>query len=146
MPRTSPYTDEQKSAIIEAVKTARKTGSWPDALKAAKDAGYKGQLQYLMKFAGGKKQQKSSKAVKPAAPGKAEAPVAAKKKAGRPKGSKNAVKKGPGRPKGAATAMNVAGLDGIEAIVSRMVEQQVGAKIGAAVKALEQTVEELKTL
>ncbi len=139
MPRTSAYTDAQKSAILEAVKAARKTGSWPDALKAAQEAGYKGQLQYLMKFAGGKK-QRGQKAVK------ATAPVASKKKAGRPKGSKNAVKKGSGRPTGAVAAINGVGLDGIEAIVSRMVEERVGAKIGAAVKTLEQTVEELKSL
>lgn len=139
MPRTSPYTDAQKSAILEAVNSARKTGSWLDALKAAQDAGFKGGLQYLMKFAGGSKRHGRK-------PSKAEAPVAAKKKLGRPKGSKNAVKRGPGMPKTPVVAGNGAGLAGIEAIVERMVEQRVGAKIGAAVRALERAAGELRGL
>ena len=50
MPRPSPYTPEQKTAILDAVKAAREVGKWPDALKAAEEAGHKGGFQYLMKW------------------------------------------------------------------------------------------------
>ena len=141
MPRPSPYTDKQKSAILEAVKAGRKSGKkWPEIHAAATEAGFKGGLQYLMKMA------RKSGAVrgrrrrgKPAA-----AATTAKRKPGRPMGSKNAVKRGPGRPRAVAVAGNGAGLAGIEAIVERMVEQRVGAKIGAAVRALEIAAGELR--
>lgn len=71
--------------------------------------------------------------------GNAAGQVAAKKKAGRPRGAKTPSKRGPGRP-GAAAAIKVAGLDGIEAIVSRMVEQQIGAKIGADGRGVEKFI------
>jgi hypothetical protein len=77
MARPSPYTDAQKASILEAVKTSRKDGSWADALKAAKEAGFKGGVQYLMKFASGGKKPGKPKGGK------------ARGKLGRPKGSKN---------------------------------------------------------
>ena len=52
MPRPSPYTDKQKAAILEAVKSARKAGKkWPEILEAAKAEGFKGGLEYLKQFA-----------------------------------------------------------------------------------------------
>src|SRR5476649_1352340 len=138
MARPSPYTEEQKTAILEAVKTSRKTGKWPDALKAAEEAGYKGGLQYLMKLAKGKK--KSSKAKKATT-----AAAKAGKKRGRPKGSTNAGKKGPGRPKGTGAAKG-AGLTDIDRIVAQMVEQRVGVVVAKAVAALDAAAQELKTL
>src|SRR5476651_1624910 len=92
MPRPSPYTDKQKSAILEAVKSGRKAGKkWPEIHAAATEAGYKGGLQYLMKFAhkgGAVRRRRRGKA--PAAA------TSAKRKPGRPKVSTNAIKRGPG--------------------------------------------------
>ena len=137
MARPSPYTDAQKAAILDAVKTARKTGTWPDALKAAEGAGFKGGLQYLMKFVSGGAKRRGRKA--------AAKTVSAKgKKLGRPKGSKNAVKRGPGRPKASGAAG--AGLGAIDSIVEKMVEQRVAAAMDRAVKALETAAAELKAL
>jgi hypothetical protein len=123
-----PYTDAQKSAILEAVKAGKK---WPEIHAAATEAGYKGGLQYLIKFAhkGGavRRRRKSSVAA-------ATAPI---HKPGRPKGSKNAVRRGPGRPKAIPVAGNGAGLADIEAIVERTVEQRVRATVARAVRALE---------
>jgi len=142
MPRPSPYTDAQKSAIIEAVKSGRKDGKkWPEILRAATESGFKGGLQYLKQFAraaGAVRRRRSAK------PGKVAPAVAAKKKPGRPKGSKNASKRGPSRTKAAAIGVNGAGLSGIEAIVERMVEERVGAAVARAVKALEAAAGELR--
>ena len=145
MPRPSPYTDKQKAAILEAVRSGRKAGKkWPEIHAAATVAGYKGGLEYLKQFAhkgGAVRRRRKSSVVAAAA-----APVAAtaKQKRGRPKGSKNAVKPGPGRP--SAVAGNGAGLAGIEAIVARMVEQRVRAAVARAVKALEMAAQELKSV
>jgi len=138
MPRKSPYSDAQKAGIHEAVKTARKTGTWTDAHKAAKDKGFKGSLPYLMKFIGGGKKRKGKAAPK-AAPTKA-------KKLGRPKGSKNSIKRGPGRPKKISVPMNKEGLVQIDSIVERMVKKQVGATLSRAVQLLEAVTAELKSL
>jgi hypothetical protein len=139
MARPSPYTAAQKAAILEAVKTGRKAGKkWPEILAAATEAGYKGGLQYLMKFAHMGGAVRRRRRGKPAA--------AAKGKPGRPKGSKKAVKRGPGRPRAITVAVNGAGLAGIEAIVERMVEQRVRAAVARAVKALEGAAKELQSL
>ena len=142
MPRPSPYTPEQKTAILDAVKAARKIGKWPDALKAAEEAGYKGGLQYLMQMAsasGAVKPRKKAKAAKKAA-------LSPVKKRGRPKGSKNAAKRAPGRTKGSTGAKMGAGLQDIDKIVAQMVEQRVGVAISKAVAALDAAAKELKTL
>ena len=142
MARPSPYTDKQKSAILDAVKSGRKAGKkWPEILETAKSEGFKGSLQYLMKFAhkGGavRRRRKSSVAVaKPA--------TMAKRKPGRPKGSTSAVRRGSGRPKVAAVVGNGAGLAGIEAIVKWMVEQRVRATVARAVRVLEVAKGELR--
>jgi len=134
MPRKSPYTDATKTAILEAVKTARKTGTWTDALKAAKDKGYKGSLQYLMKFVGGGKKKGKAKAAAKAAPAK---------KIGRPKGSLNAKL---GRSKKVALPTTKEGLVAIDGIVEKMVAKQVGATLSRAVQLLEHVTAELKSL
>ena len=141
MPRPSP---EMKSAILRAAIAARGTGKkWSEAHQAAKEAGYGGSLQGIVKMIrGGNRKPKRGR--KPSAP-TAPAP-AAKRKLGRPKGSKNAVKRGPGRPRATAVAGNGAGLAGIEAIVERMVEQRVRATVARAVKALEAAAGELRGL
>jgi len=144
MARPSPYTEAQKAAILEAVKTARKTGTWPDALKAAEGAGFKGGLQYLMKFVGGGSKRRKAKAVTKAAPAAKAAPKAGKK-LGRPKGSKNAIKHGPGRPK-ASVSVKGAGLGAIDSIVSKMVEQRVAVAISKAVASLEHAAKALKSI
>ena len=142
MARPSPYTPEQKTAILEAVKAARKTGTWPDALKAAEGAGYKGGMQYLMKFADSSKRG-ATKTPKAAGP---------KKGPGRPKGSTNAAKRGLVRPKGklgrpkGTTAGKGAGLSDIDRIVAQMVEQRLGVALAKAVSALEDAAQELKSL
>jgi hypothetical protein len=128
MPRPSPYTDKQKAAIIEVVKATRKAGKkWPEILEAAKADGFKGGLQYLMKFAhkAGAVRRRKRRHAAPAA----------------------TTKRGPGRPKGRPkTAGNGAGLAGIESIVERMVEQRVRATVGRAVASLEAAAKELKRL
>ena len=141
MPRPSPYSAKQKSAILEAVKSGRKAGKkWSEIFETAKAEGFKGGLQYLVKMsrsAGAvRRRRKSSVATAPAA-------TAAKRGPGRPKASKNAVKRGPGRPRAAAVAGNGSGLAGIEAIVKRMVEQRVRATVERAVRALEAAKGEL---
>ncbi len=50
MARPSPYSNEQRSAIIQAAIAAKKDGKWADGLEAAKGAGFKGGLPYLMKM------------------------------------------------------------------------------------------------
>ena len=130
MARPSPYSESQKATILEAVKSARKTGTWGDALKAAHASGFKGGLPYLQKFAGGGKRRGKLKASKTGG------------KLGRPKGSKNVVKRGmPARG-----AVAGAGLGQIDAVVRRMVEERVSISIGRAVKALEVAAAELKAL
>jgi hypothetical protein len=132
MPRPSPYTAKQKTAILEAVKTGRKSEKkWPEILAAVTEAGYKGGLQYLMKLARKEGAVRRRRRAAPAA-------KAAKRKLGRPKGSRNAVRRGPGRPRAAAVSGNGAGLADIEAMVERMVEQRVRATVARAVKALEE--------
>jgi len=118
MARPSPYTEGQKTAILDAVKAARKTGTWPDALKAAKEAGFKGKLPYLMKFAGGGTRK-------------------GKRRMGRPKGSKTPP---------AAAIRNGSGLGAIDQIVERMVEQRVGVAVSRAVASLERAAKALKSL
>ena len=126
MPRPSPYTDKQKAAILEAVKSGRKAGKkWPEIHEAATEAGFKGGLEYLKQFA------RAAGAVRRRRRGAPKA-VTAKRKPGRPKGNKNAVKRGPGRPRAAAVAGNDAGLAGIEAIVHSMVKERVRAMVGRA--------------
>ena len=142
MARPSPYSEKQKSAILEAVKAGRKSGKkWPEILEAAKAEGFKGGLPYLVKFS------RASGAVRGRRrkPDTSSLPVATKRKLGRPKGSKNAVKRGPGRSKGRVST-NGAGLAGIEAIVKRVVAQRLAVAVDRAVKALETAVGELKAL
>jgi hypothetical protein len=46
MPRPSPYTDKQKAAILESVKTGRKAGKkWPEIHDAATGEGFKSSVQ-----------------------------------------------------------------------------------------------------
>jgi hypothetical protein len=157
MPRYSP---EMKSAILRAAIAARGAGKkWSEAHEAAKEAGYGGSLQGIVKMirGGNRKAKRGRKpsasaepVVAPAAPkrkpGRPKASKIAKRKPGRPKGSKNAVRRGPGRPKAVAVVANGAGLAGIEAIVKRMVEQRVMATVGRAIASLEAAAKELKSL
>ena len=143
MSRPSPYTDKQKAAILEAVKSSRKSGKkWPEVYEAAKAEGFKGGLPYLVKMsraAGVVRGRRGRKPVRSAAP------VAAKRKPGRPKGSSKVATRRPGRPKGSVST-NGAGLSGIESIVKRMVEQRVNAAVSRAVAALETAARELHAL
>ena len=142
MPRPSPYTDAQKAAILDAVKTGRKAGKkWPEIHAAATEAGYKGGLQYLMKMASNagavRRKRKGAKTAKTVAAFKV------KGKRGRPKGSKNATQRGPGRPKAAAAGV---GLSDIDKIVAQMVEQRVGTAVAKAIEALEKAVGALREI
>jgi hypothetical protein len=144
--RQSQYSDEQKSAFIDAVKNGRKAdASWSEILEATKTQGYKGSLPYLKILAakGGAlntRRDKLRKTLK-------SLPYLKKmgmytgfetepKKRGRPKGSKNAK----------SAASNGAGLGDIERIVAGMVETRVKASIGQAIKALETAARELQSL
>jgi hypothetical protein len=60
MSRPSAYDDATKSKIIAAARDAAKTGSWTDALEAARKEGYKGQVAYLMNMVGTKKALRST--------------------------------------------------------------------------------------
>ena len=142
MPRTSPYTPEQKAAILVAVKDARKEGQWSDALKAAEEAGFKGGLGYLMKLASSNGTPKPPKSTNAANTPEA---VSGKKPRGRPKGSTNVAKRGAGRPK-ATSAGNGAGLNEIDRIVAQMVEQRLAVALEKAVTSLENAARELKSL
>jgi len=107
MPRVSPYSDEQKSAIIKSAKKAQRKGNWQDGLKAAKDAGYKGGLGYLMKLVGGGKRR------------------------GRPKGSNKAKV-----ASAVAPSVNGSSMAQIEKIVADEVSRRLNAAKGAAIAAL----------
>jgi hypothetical protein len=123
MARPSPYSEQTRTAIVDAAVGERKSGkSWNDALDAAKKAGYKGKLQYLVKMVRGSG-------------------------AGgiRTRGRKR------GRPAGKPVhrAMNnvrAGGLGSIENIVNSMVEERLKKTINSAVSALEQATRELKRL
>ena len=141
MPR---YTPETKSAILRAAIAARGAGKkWLEAHQAAREAGYAGSLQGIVKMIRGSN-RKAKRGRKPSVAAKQAAPE--KRKPGRPKGSKNAVKRWPGRPRAAVVAVNGAGLAGIEAIVKRMVEQRVRTAVSRSVKALETAAGELREL
>ena len=132
--RKSPYDAETKAAILKAAADARGAGkSWAEALDAAKAAGYKGSLQYLVKMARG------SGAVKVKGRRKrqnASVAPAVKKAKGKP-----------GRPAKVARANNAgAGLGDIEKIVAAMVEARVGAAVNQAIAALENVIGELGAL
>ena len=107
MPRVSPYSDDQKAAIIKAAKQAQRKGSWQDGLKAAKEAGYKGGLPYLMKLAGGGKRR------------------------GRPKASSKSK-----IARVAAPSVNGNSMADIEKIVAAEVSRRLNAAKGAAIAAL----------
>jgi len=144
MPRYNP---EMKSAILRAAIVARAARKkWADALQDAKEVGYEGSVQSLVKMirAGNNKKRPRRTVVASAPEGPAGPFAAPRRKSGRPKGSKNAVKRAPERV--ISVAVNDADLAGIEAIVERMVEQRVGAAVAKAVKALGAAKYELRNL
>ncbi len=108
MPRSSPYSDEQKAKIIDVVKAAKKKGSWMEALSIAKDAGYKGGLGYLMKLAGPQKRRGR----------------------GRPKGSGRKLGRPAGRPAARKSARH--GKRGNLANIDRIVQREVQARLRRA--------------
>lgn len=126
MPRNT-YDAKTKAAIIAAASDARKAGkTWAEALEDAKKAGYAGSLQGITKMMR-TVAKKAKKAKQPAG-----------KRRGRKPGPKAAVnvaakiaKRGPGRPPKAA-----AGMDGIEAMVSKLVESRVKAVLDKAIAVL----------
>lgn len=139
MPRRSPYTEEQKVNILEAVKSGGKAEkTWPEILIAATEVGYRGGLHYLMKMASNagavRRKRKSGKVAKPV--------VVAKGKRGRPRESKNSVKRGARIPNVAAGT----GLGEIDKIVATMVEQRVAKAISRAVASVEQATNALRNL
>lgn len=122
MARPSPYDEQTRTAIVTAAVGARKGGkSWNDALDAAKEAGYKGKLQYLVKMVRGS----GAGGIRTRG-----------RKRGRPAG-KTAAK---------ATNGRTAGLGSIESIVNTMVEERIRKSIDSAVSALEGATRELKRL
>ncbi len=130
--RQSPYDAEAKAAILKAAADARAAGkSWAEALDAARAAGYKGSLQYLMKTA------RESGVVKMKTRRKRRNTSAAV--------SVKSAKRKPGRPAKVATVVGT-GLVDIEKIVAAMVGSRVAAAIGQAVAALETVTKELKNL
>jgi hypothetical protein len=114
MPRASQYSDDQKTKIIQAARSALKKGKWSDALEAAKGKGFKGGLAYLTIMVGRKGRKRG--------PGRAQ----------------GTGKRGPGRP--SATL----GLQGIDRVVQRMVEQKTGAVLRNALAALKQATAALE--
>jgi hypothetical protein len=110
------YNRKTKVAIIRAVETARKAGkTWNEAHAAAIKAGHKGNLRNLLKMlykSGIKTSRRRRKAAAAAIP---MAPV---------------IKRGPGRPPKAA------GMDGLEALVNKLVRERAAVALDQAVAAL----------
>ena len=130
MARPSPYDDQTKAAIIQAAVDARKEGKqWGEALSAAKNAGYKGGQQYLVKMIRG---SGASGAIK--ARGKRRG------KPGRPSGAKRR-----GRPAKATKAAG-SGLGAIQGIVDKMVAARIATVLQEAVATLESAAKELNAL
>ena len=126
--RKSQYDAETKAAIIKATADARSAGkTWADALVAAKGAGYKGSLPYLMKTA------QSSGAVK------------VRRRRRRKVVQPVVAKRGPGRP-AKKMGSNGMGLGAIDRIVEQMVESRVSVAMKRAVVALEKAAAELRSL
>jgi hypothetical protein len=131
MPREF-YKPKVKAAIIEAVQAARKAKkTWPEAHAAAKEAGFKGRVQNLMRMvnrAGVKvaKRRGRKPGRKPAA-----VPTQAKRGPGRPP----KAKRGPGRPPKAKVG-RPKGVGSIEAMIGRLVKQQVNGVLDKAIAVL----------
>lgn len=117
MSRVSPYSDDQRAAIVQAAKNAQRKGNWQDGLKAAKEEGYKGGLGYLMKL------------------------VSPGKRRGRPQGSLNA-KKSPV----VAPAVNGNSMDQIERIVAAEVSHRLNAARQSAIAALNEALSYAQTV
>ena len=126
--RKSQYDPETKAAIIKATADARSAGkTWADALDAAKSAGFKGSLPYLMKTA------QTSGAVK------------VRRMRRRKAGALTSAKGKPGRP-AKKVGLNGSGLGAIDTIVEQMVESRVSAAMKRAVVTLEKAAAELRSL
>ena len=94
------YSADTKVRIAEAVAEARKTGTWKDAHAAAQKAGYRGNLDNLMKLVARKKAAKKTGSAKRAAPAPAAPTIAqtADSAAARPAPKKQKPKASP-KPK-----------------------------------------------
>ena len=126
MARPSPYDDKTKAAIIQAAVDARKDGKqWGDALSAAKEAGYTGGQQYLVKMIRG---SGASGAIKPRGKGRG--------KLGRLVGTKRGR---PGKTHGS-------GLGSIQTIVDKMVAARIATVLNEAVATLESAAKDLRAL
>ena len=126
--RKSQYDAETKAAIIKATADARSAGkTWAEALEAAKGAGYKGSLPYLMKTA------QTSGTVK------------VRRRRRRKAGPLTVAKPGPGRP-AKAPGLNGTGLGAIDRIVEQMVESRVSVAMKRAITTLEKAATELRSL
>ena len=126
-----------KAAIIEAASNAREAGkSWPEALEAAKKAGYAGSLLGIARMI----QSAQEKAVETA--------ISAKRGPGRPPKSATPAKRGPGRPPktaipakrgpGRPPKTQTSGLSGIEAMIENVVKERVSEAIERAIEVLQQ--------
>jgi hypothetical protein len=128
MPKVS-YAPNVKAKFIAAASAARSAGKpWAVAFSAAREAGYNGSLPGIMQMLRGLK-AKSGKAGRKLG-----------RKPGRKPGRKAivkavpiAAKRGPGRP----PKVN-AETGGIEALVSKVVSERVGAILEKAIAALEE--------
>jgi hypothetical protein len=120
MPRKT-YDPKTKAAIIEAATAARKSGKkWEQAFEAAKEAGYTGSVQALVKMmrAAGKVRGRRGRK-----PGRkpAKAPVQ--------------VKRGPGRPPKAKLG-RPAGVGSIESMIAKLVRERVNGVLDKAIAVL----------
>ena len=129
------YSPAAKAAIMRAAILARGTGTWAEAHKAAKNAGYRGSVQGIVKMlrASNRKKHPRKVAVKQAA---------VKRSPGRPKGS--VIKRGSGRPKGTGKRLgrplktvSVNGMGSIQAVVDRIVRERVSAALDRAIAVLQ---------
>jgi hypothetical protein len=112
------YNPKTKAAILEAATAARRARkTWKQAFEAAKEAGYTGSVQALVKMmrAAGKVRGRRGR------------------KAGRgPVAALVLVKRGPGRP-----AKATAGLGSIESMINKLVKEQVNGALDKAIAVLE---------
>jgi len=116
MPRKR-YSAQTKTAIVEAVKTARNAKkSWAEACVAAQKAGYKGSL-------GGLEQMIRR------------ADVKTSKHSARKVALKSIGKRGPGRPRIAAGTGG--GVSSIEALVNQVVRERVAGPLERAIAVLQ---------
>jgi hypothetical protein len=132
MPREF-YKPAVKAAIISAVQEARKAKkTWAEAYAAAKEAGFKGRVQNLMRMVKRAGVEVSRRRGRKPGRKPIKAPTQAKRGPGRPP----KAKRGPGRPPKVKVGRPT-GLGSVESMISKLVAQRVNGVLDNAIAVLQ---------